>query len=172
VRDLAAFHSLPPAPYYACEKKTGRVSSLSLVRYRGTEYSVPTAYGHREILIRGYVHEVVISCGAEVIAHHPRSYEREDFVFDAHRGARAGGSDERGHLALCVTSLTIKGSPPARPAHYAVRIRLLGVDGARLARTALRTPQGASCIRCNEDRRERGLRAPPTAKRHPYIDRP
>jgi acetylornithine/succinyldiaminopimelate/putrescine aminotransferase len=25
---------------------------------------------------------VVISCGAEVIARHPRSYEREDFVFD------------------------------------------------------------------------------------------
>ena len=33
-------------------------------------------------LVRGYVHEVVISCGAEVIARHPRSYEREDFVFD------------------------------------------------------------------------------------------
>ena len=81
VRDLAAFHSLPPAPYDASEKKAGRVSSLSLVRYRGTEYSVPTAYGHREVLIRGYVHEVVISCGAEVIARHPRSYEREDFVF-------------------------------------------------------------------------------------------
>jgi hypothetical protein len=25
---------------------------------------------------------VVISCGAEVIARHPRSYEREDFVFN------------------------------------------------------------------------------------------
>jgi hypothetical protein len=43
---------------------------------------VPTAYGHREVLIRGYVDAVVISCGAEVIARHPRSYEREDFVFD------------------------------------------------------------------------------------------
>ena len=71
-----------PTPYDACEKKTGRVSSLSLVRYRGTDYSVPTAYGHREVLIRGYVDEVVISCGAEIIARHPRSYEREDFVFD------------------------------------------------------------------------------------------
>jgi hypothetical protein len=43
---------------------------------------VPTVYGHREVLIRGYVDEVVISCGAEVIARHPRSYEREDFVFN------------------------------------------------------------------------------------------
>src|ERR1700675_1611286 len=81
-QDLAAFHSLPPVAYDACEQKAGRVSSLSLGRYRGTDYSVPTAYGHREVLIRGYVHEVVISCGAEVIARHPRSYEREDFVFD------------------------------------------------------------------------------------------
>lgn len=81
-RDLAAFNDLPPTPYDACEKQVGRVSSLSLVRYRGTDYSVPTAWGHREVVVRGYVHEVVISCGAEIIARHVRSYEREDFVFD------------------------------------------------------------------------------------------
>ena len=81
-RDLAAFQSLPATPYDACEKRTGRASSLSLLRYRGTDYSVPTAYGHREVLIRGYVDEVVISCGADIIARHARSYEREDFVFE------------------------------------------------------------------------------------------
>ena len=81
-RDLAASHDLPLTPYDACEKQAGRVSSLSLVRYRGTDYSVPTAWGHREVVVRGYVHEVVISCGAEIIARHVRSYEREDFVFD------------------------------------------------------------------------------------------
>lgn len=53
VRDLAAFQALPITPYDACEKKGGRVSSLSLVRYRGTDYSVPTAYAHREVVIRG-----------------------------------------------------------------------------------------------------------------------
>jgi hypothetical protein len=58
------------------------VSSLSLVRYRGTDYSVPTAFAHREVLVRGYVDRVVIACGAEVIARHVRSYEREDFVFE------------------------------------------------------------------------------------------
>jgi hypothetical protein len=81
-RDLACFHDLPGSPYDACDKKPGRVNSLSLVRYHGTDYSVPTAYGHREVLIRGYVDTVVISCGADVIARHVRSYEREDFVFD------------------------------------------------------------------------------------------
>ena len=82
VHDLAAFQKPLPAPYDACEKRTGRVSSLSLVRYRNNDYSVPTAYGHRKVLIRGYVHEMVIACGADVIARHPRSYEREDFVFN------------------------------------------------------------------------------------------
>ncbi len=40
------------------------------------------AYGLREVLIRGYVERVVISCAAEVIARHKRSDEREDLVFD------------------------------------------------------------------------------------------
>ena len=81
-KDQARFNNLLPTPYDACDKQPGRVSSLSLVRYSGTDYSVPTAYGHREVLIRGYVDRVVISCGAEVVARHVRSYEREDFVFD------------------------------------------------------------------------------------------
>lgn len=80
--DLAAFQKPLPAPYDACEKLPTRVSSLSLVRYRLNDYSVPTSYGHRTVLVRGYVHEVVIACGAEVIARHRRSYEREDFVFE------------------------------------------------------------------------------------------
>ena len=81
-RDLAAFQTPPPAPYDACEKLPTSVSSLSLVRYRLNDYSVPTTYGHRDVLVRGYVHDVVIGRGAEVIARHPRSYEREDFVFE------------------------------------------------------------------------------------------
>jgi hypothetical protein len=62
---------LPATPYEACEKTTVRVTSLSLVRYRGNDYSVPTEYGHRQVLVKGYVHEVVIACASEVIARHP-----------------------------------------------------------------------------------------------------
>ena len=32
--------------------------------------------------MKGYVDQVVISCGSGVIARHTRSYERDDFVFD------------------------------------------------------------------------------------------
>ena len=81
-RDCEALMVLPPAPFDACDKQGTRVSSLSLVRYRTNDYSVPVAYGHREVWIRGYVHEVVIGCGGGIIARHPRSYERDDMVFD------------------------------------------------------------------------------------------
>ena len=81
-RDLVALRKPLPPPYDACEKVGTRVSSLSLVRYRRNDYSVPTSFGHREVVVRGYVHEVVIACGTEIIARHPRSYEREDFVCD------------------------------------------------------------------------------------------
>jgi transposase len=81
-RDLAALQPRPAVPYDACDRRPGRVSSLSLVRYDRNDYSVPTAYGHRPVLVKGYVEEVVIACGAEIIARHPRSYAREDFIFD------------------------------------------------------------------------------------------
>jgi len=81
-RDRAAMLPLPATPYEACDKVTARASSLSLVRYRTNDYSVPTEYGHRQVLVKGYVHRVEIVCGSEVIARHERSYERETAVYD------------------------------------------------------------------------------------------
>ena len=81
-RDRAAFLPLPDAPYEACEKVTVRVSSISLVRYRTNDYSVPTAYGHRQVLVKGYVHRVEIVCASVVIARHERSYARETAIYD------------------------------------------------------------------------------------------
>ena len=66
----------------ACEQVTGQVSSQSLVRYRTNDYSVPVAYGHRQVWVRGYVDRVVIGCAGEVIARHARCYERADMVFN------------------------------------------------------------------------------------------
>ena len=81
-RDLEAMATLPAAPFDACHQAPGQVSSQSLVRYRNNDYSVPVAYGHRRVWVRGYVEQVVIGCGTEIIARHRRSYEGEDTVFD------------------------------------------------------------------------------------------
>lgn len=81
-RDLAAMKPLPVAPFEACDQANGKVSSQSLVRYNTNDYSVPVAYGHQDVWVRGYVDQVVIGCRGEVIARHPRCYSREDAVFD------------------------------------------------------------------------------------------
>ena len=80
--DLAAMRDLPGTPFEACELQSGQVTSTSVVRYRGNDYSVPVAYGHRAAWIKGFVTRVVIGCGAEVIAEHSRSYDTGDMVFD------------------------------------------------------------------------------------------
>ena len=81
-RDLAAMKPLPGAPFEACAQASGQVSSQSLVRYETNDYSVPVAYGHQDVWVRGYVDQVVIGCRGDVIARHPRCYAREDVVFD------------------------------------------------------------------------------------------
>jgi transposase len=73
---------LPAAPLQACEKRTTRASSQALVRYETNDYSVPTEYGHRQVLVKAFVWDLVISCGSEVIARHTRSYAREEMIFN------------------------------------------------------------------------------------------
>ena len=80
--DLALFRPLPAGAFEPCEKRSGRVSSTSLMRYRMNDDSVPSRYGFRECVIKGFVDEVVILIGGEEIARHPRSYEHGGFVFD------------------------------------------------------------------------------------------
>ena len=63
-KDQQRLLPLPATPYEACDKRTTRVTSLSLVRYRSNDYSVPVAWGHREVLVKGFVEEVVI-CAAQ-----------------------------------------------------------------------------------------------------------
>jgi transposase len=80
--DLDAFRPLPAGSFEACEKRTARVSSTALVRSRTGDYSVPTAYGHQSVVVKGFVDQVVITCAGKEIARHKRSYEEGAFVCD------------------------------------------------------------------------------------------
>ena len=81
-RDTAALRALPHGTYDACHKVSTRVSSLSLVRYRTNDYSVPTQYGHRDVLVKGYVNRVEVCLAGDIIARHPRSYGKEEFIYN------------------------------------------------------------------------------------------
>jgi transposase len=82
VADTAALRPLPVVPLEPCEKRGARVSSTSLVRYRTNDYSVPTRFGFQEVVVKGFVDEVVILCRGEEIARHPRCYGEGSFVAD------------------------------------------------------------------------------------------
>lgn len=81
-QDREAFLELPPVPFDACRKQPTRGNSLSLVRFDDNDYSVPVAYAHHEILIKGYVDRVVLCHHDKVVAEHPRSWGREGVFFD------------------------------------------------------------------------------------------
>ncbi|KIN72755.1 IS21 family transposase [Sulfitobacter guttiformis KCTC 32187] len=57
--DVNRLQHLPVVPYDACGKQSVRAISLSLMRYRGNNYSVSTTYGHQEVLVCGYICELV-----------------------------------------------------------------------------------------------------------------
>ena len=74
--------ALPAAPFEACDQRSGRVTSTSVVRYKSNDYSVPVRYGHQGVWIKGFVDKVVIGHKTDVIAVHPRSYGAADIIFD------------------------------------------------------------------------------------------
>ena len=58
---------------------------LARCRWSATAPTTTRCLSHTDtgdVLVRGYVDEVVVSCGTDVIARHRRSYDRDDFVFD------------------------------------------------------------------------------------------
>ena len=53
-----------------------------IAKSAGNDYSVPVAFGHREVWVKGFVDRVVIGCAADVIAEHVRSYDKDDMIFN------------------------------------------------------------------------------------------
>jgi transposase len=80
--DQAAFFALPAGTFDACRKQPTGANSLSLVRFDDNDYSVPVAYAHHEILVKGYVDRVVLCHRDQRVAEHPRSWGKEGIFFD------------------------------------------------------------------------------------------
>ena len=122
LHDLDALMALPAVSYDACERVSTRATSLSMVRDRGSDDSVPVAYAHHEVQVRGYVDKVVIGCAAEVVARHRRSYEKADRVFDPMHflvllEQKVGALDGLAVAGLGVARGVRHAAPVARGAH-------------------------------------------------------
>ncbi len=73
---------LPPFEYECCETITVRLTPYSQATYETNRYSVPVNRARREVILKAYPFHVDISDKAELIARHPRSYGKEQDIFD------------------------------------------------------------------------------------------
>jgi len=76
------FRPLPAQPYACCKTVTVGANHLSLVRFANNRYSVPTERSHEAFTLRAYVDRIEISVGCEVVARHPRCWEKGQDVLN------------------------------------------------------------------------------------------
>jgi transposase len=77
--------SLRPLPANGFEPRRvelAQANSLSLVRFDGNDYSVPTAYAHHPITVVGGLDEVRLVCRDRLVARHRRHWGSEHVTFD------------------------------------------------------------------------------------------
>src|SRR2546425_1555625 len=80
--DQAAMLAIPELAFEARRIDQARSNSLSLVRFDRNAYSVPTAFAHHELQVAGGISEVAISCADELVATHPRCWDRQQVIYD------------------------------------------------------------------------------------------
>ena len=81
-KDREAMLPIPGNRFEARRILGGKVNTLSLVRFDRNDYSVPTRYAHREVILVGSLDRVRIVADSHVIAEHVRDWESENVHYD------------------------------------------------------------------------------------------
>ena len=88
-----ALMAMPP-PFDGFIEYTKRVSPTCLVIFDHNRYSVPAAFANRVVSLRAYADRIVLVAEAEVVAEHPRAFNR------GHKGPGQTIYDWRHYLAV------------------------------------------------------------------------
>jgi len=81
--EQAAAAALPLHRFDACViRPAASVDKYQTVAFDCNRYSVPRPYAHQMVMVKGYVDQVVIVSGSELIATHARSMQRGTMVLD------------------------------------------------------------------------------------------
>jgi transposase len=80
--DREAMLPMPGNCFEARRVLGGKVNTLSLVRFDRNDYSVPTQYAHRDVVLVGSLDRVRIIADSHVIAEHVRDWEAENVHYD------------------------------------------------------------------------------------------
>jgi transposase len=77
-----AMRALPTNRFESRRVSNGKVNTLSLVRFDRNDYSVPTQFAHRQVVIVGALDQVRIVADSHVIAEHVRDWDSENVHYD------------------------------------------------------------------------------------------
>ncbi len=80
--ERSAFLPWPKQGFKARRVVSTRANSLSLVRFDGNDYSVPTAHAYHRVTVVGAIDEVRLVAGDRVVARHRRIWDKERVCFD------------------------------------------------------------------------------------------
>jgi transposase len=80
--ERASLRPLPANGFEPRRVELAQANSLSLVRFDGNDYSVPTAYAHQPITVVGGLDEVRLVCRDRLVARHRRHWGSEHVTFD------------------------------------------------------------------------------------------
>jgi len=80
--EAAALLPLPGQAFEARRVEVAKATSLSLVRFDGNDYSVPTDHAHQAVTVVGGIDEVRLVVGSRVVARHRRCWGKEQTCFD------------------------------------------------------------------------------------------
>ena len=80
--ERSSLRPLPSSGFEPRRVEMADANSLSLVRFDGNDYSVPTAYAYHPITVVGGLDEVRLVCREQLIARHRRNWGKEHVTFD------------------------------------------------------------------------------------------
>jgi len=80
--ERSVLRSLPASGFEPRRVELAQANSLSLVRFDGNDYSVPTAYAHHPVTVVGGLDEVRLVCRDHLVARHRRHWGKEHVTFD------------------------------------------------------------------------------------------
>jgi transposase len=82
IDDQAAFLALPELDFESRRIVPGQADSLSLVTFDRNQYSVPTRYAHRDVIVVAAIEELRIVFEDRLIAQHARCWDRDQTFFE------------------------------------------------------------------------------------------
>lgn len=73
---------LPPSDYECCAMSTVSLTPYSQATYETNRYSVPVNRARKSVTLKAYPFQIEIWDGVQLLASHPRCYDREQDIFD------------------------------------------------------------------------------------------